>query len=50
MSLPEPRIKFYESSNYDDMQRRVTIYADKVTDALGYFPIQITLSIFKEME
>lgn len=39
MTLPKPRVTFYESSNYDDIQRSVTQYANSVTEALGFYPI-----------
>lgn len=39
MTLPDPRVLFYESSDYDEIQRDVTFYANKVSDALGFFPI-----------
>ena len=50
MTLPSPRTRYYESTNYDDTQRRITSYANKVTDALGYYPVVIKLGILDEMK
>ena len=39
MTLPHPRVKYYESADYDQIQRDVTVYANQVSTALGYYPI-----------
>lgn len=41
MTLPQPRVKYYQSSNYFDIQRGVTSYANEVIDALGFFPVRM---------
>jgi hypothetical protein len=45
MTLPSPRIQFYESSNYFDIQRGVTGYANDIIDALGFFPVRMELDV-----
>jgi hypothetical protein len=50
MTLPSPRTRYYESVNFDTTQRLITTYANKVTDALGYYPVVIKLGILDEMK
>jgi ABC-type antimicrobial peptide transport system permease subunit len=50
LTLPAPRTRYYESVNYDDTQRIVTKYANDVTDALGYYPVTISLDVLKDMQ
>lgn len=50
MNLPAPRTRFYESVNFDDTQRSVTKHANEVTEALGYYPVLISLDILQEMK
>jgi ABC-type antimicrobial peptide transport system permease subunit len=50
MTLPSPRTRYYESVNFDDTQRKITTYANQVTDALGYYPVVIKLGILDEMK
>lgn len=45
MTLPSPRTRYYESVNFDDTQRDVVKYANEVTDALGYYPIILSLDV-----
>ena len=39
MNLPNPRVSYYESSDYDEIQNRVTEVANSVTEKLGFFSI-----------
>ena len=41
MTLPKPRVNYYQSSNYFDIQRGVTNYANEIIDALGFFPVRM---------
>jgi ABC-type antimicrobial peptide transport system permease subunit len=50
MTLPRPRVNYYSSSNYFEIQKGVTDYSNKVVDALGFFPISIDLDVLKAME
>ena len=50
MTLPSPRTRYYESVNFDETQKIVTQYANKVTEALGYYPVVIKLGILEEMQ
>jgi hypothetical protein len=45
MTLPSPRIQFYQSSNYFDIQRGVTGYANDIIEALGFFPVRMELDV-----
>lgn len=50
MTLPAPRVNYYESSNYFDIQRGVTSYANEVIDALGFFPVRMKMPVLKQMQ
>jgi hypothetical protein len=50
MTLPSPRIKYYSSSNYFDIQRGVTGYANDVIESLGFFPVRMKLDVLEQME
>jgi hypothetical protein len=50
MTLPSPRTRYYESVDFDVTQKVITTYANKVTDALGYYPVVIRLGILDEMK
>lgn len=45
MTLPSPRINFYQSSNYFDIQRGVTGYANDIIESLGFFPVRMELDV-----
>ena len=50
LNLPNPRLDFYRTSNYEVMQRRVTEYTNKLVEKLGYFPVDIKMPILKKMQ
>ena len=50
MSLPEPRVSYYESTNYEDISRRVTVYANKLGDDLGYYLVVVKLNLLDSLE
>jgi hypothetical protein len=50
MSLPTPRVTYYESTNYEDILRAVTIYSNQLIDELGYYPVSIQMNILSQME
>ena len=50
MTLPQPRIDFYKSSNFYDTQRMVTGYTNKIIESLGFFPVRMKLDILGQME
>lgn len=50
MTLPSPRIDYYKSSNYFDIQKGVTGYANEIIEALGFFPVRMDLDVLKQME
>lgn len=50
MTLPAPRINYYKSSNYFDIQKGVTGYANEIIEALGFFPVRMSLDVLKQME
>jgi hypothetical protein len=41
MTLQSPRIQYYQSSNYWEIQRGVTGYANEIIEALGFFPVRM---------
>mmetsp|Transcript_23167 Transcript_23167/g.17581 ORF Transcript_23167/g.17581 Transcript_23167/m.17581 type:complete len:193 (+) Transcript_23167:923-1501(+) len=50
MTLPEPRIQYYQNPNYDQIQQAVTSYASGIVEKLGFFPVSISLKVLDEME
>jgi hypothetical protein len=50
MTLPQPRVNYYQSTNYYNIQTGVTGYANEVIDALGFYPVRISLDVLKVME
>ena len=50
MTLPSPRVSYYSSSNYWDIQRSVTRYSNEIIDALGFFPVLMDLDVLSQME
>lgn len=49
VSLPNPRLDFYSSSNYNDIQDKIIQYSTKISTTLGFFPIKFTLPILEQM-
>jgi hypothetical protein len=41
MTLPHPRVRYYQSSNYFDIQKGVTGYANEIIESLGFFPVRM---------
>jgi hypothetical protein len=39
MTLPTPRVSYYESTNYEDIQRKVSVYTNKLADDLGSYAV-----------
>ena len=50
MTLPDPRIDYYQSSNYYEIQRRVTGYANEIIEALGFFPVGMDMDVLSQMQ
>jgi len=50
MTLPSPRIKYYQSSDYTAIQSEVVRYAADVVGALGFYPVRVSLDVLKAME
>lgn len=50
MTLPTPRYAYYESSDFDVIQKQVTEYANHLVDDLGFYPITASLNILEDME
>ena len=49
MTLPEPRIDYYQSSVYDNIQRKVTGYTSQLVDDLGFFPVSVDMDLLDQM-
>ena len=50
MTLPEPRIDYYQSSVYDVIQRKVTGYTSQLVDDLGFFPVSVDMDLLDQMQ
>ena len=50
MTLPSPRVNYYQSSNYYEIQRRVTDYANEVIESLGFFPVGMKMEVLERMQ
>jgi ABC-type antimicrobial peptide transport system permease subunit len=50
MTLPDPRVMYYSSNDYFQIQRGVTGYANQVIESLGFFPLKMNLDLLKQME
>jgi ABC-type antimicrobial peptide transport system permease subunit len=50
MTLPHPRVGYYQSSDYYQIQKGVTGYANQIIDSLGFFPVRMRMDVLKEME
>jgi ABC-type antimicrobial peptide transport system permease subunit len=50
MTLPDPRYSYYESSDFDVIQKSVTQYTNKMVEDLGFYPITANLDILEDME
>ena len=49
MTLQSPRIKYYQSANYYDIQKAVTGYSNNLIEALGFFPIRMQMDVLEQM-
>ena len=47
MTLQSPRINYYQSSNYWDIQKGVTGYANEIIEELGFFPVRMQLDVLR---
>jgi hypothetical protein len=50
MMLPGDRIDFYKNPDYASLQKEVIRYANKVNDALGFYPIDIDMPILAMLQ
>ena len=50
MTLPSPRVDFYQSSDYFTIQSQVTGYANEIVEALGFFPVGMDMEVLEQME
>lgn len=50
MTLPTPRVNYYESSDYVTIQRLVTGHANKIIDGLGFYPVKIDMPVLGQMQ
>ena len=47
MTLPSPRVDFYQSSDYFTIQSQVTGYANEIVEALGFFPVGMDMEVLE---
>jgi hypothetical protein len=39
MTLPDDRMKYYESTDVGDMRAKIFDYTDEITETLGFYPV-----------
>ncbi|CAG9319834.1 unnamed protein product [Blepharisma stoltei] len=50
ISMPKPRTDTYMTSNYDNIQKKVTHKASGIVDDLGFYPVSVDLPIMDELQ
>ena len=50
MTLPKPRINFYESNDFFVIQRGITGYANEIIESIGFFSVTMKLDLLEQME
>ncbi len=49
-TLPSPRYKYYESSNFEEIQNSVTAQTNLATEALGYYQPRANMYLLTTMQ
>ena len=49
MTMGEDRMKTYEQSNIADMRKSIYTETDKITNILGFYPLQAKTTLLTEM-
>lgn len=47
VTLPDPRVKYYQSSNFYEIQARVTSHASEIIESLGFFPVGMEMAVLE---
>ena len=50
MTLPSPRVSYYQHTDYYIIQKGVTEYANQVMDAFGFFSVKMNMDVLFSME
>ena len=50
MTLPSPRVSYYESNNFFTIQQKVTTHANSIIEDLGFFPVRMQMDLLSSME
>lgn len=50
MNFPDPRIEYYQDSDYDNVQEKVVGYTNKLVNDLGFFPESVNCVILEELQ
>lgn len=50
VNLPSPRMDWYASTNYDEVQRNIVRVADSFVQTLGFYPVTAQMLILSQME
>ena len=50
LALPQPRIEWYQNSDYAEVQRKVTGYANQLVEDLGFYKIELELDLLNGLE
>lgn len=49
ITLPSPRMSYYESSNFEVIRGRVSNHLQEIEEALGFFPIRVTSELLHDL-
>ena len=50
MTLPSPRVSYYESQDYFTIQKGVTGYSNQIIEDLGFFPLRMEMDVLSNMQ
>lgn len=50
MTLPNPRIDWYTSTDFDALQKRIVMHINSFVQSIGFYPVNSQMIILKEME
>lgn len=48
-SLPKPRTKFYENSNFAEVRAQIASYMSEIEEKLGFYPVRVTNGLIDEV-
>lgn len=45
MTLPNPRVSYYENSDFYKIQQGITEYSNQIIEDLGFFPLRMRMDL-----